>query len=160
MTTPKTFLALGVAAISITLAAPALADDDAANKKGSQTDVKRKPVGNGSADKGAQAADDASRGSTTGTAVGEPDPKSKIRNEDADTDLAVGTTRTTGAARPGERTDVIESRPEERRKVDNDRFTLAPMFGYGSRDLNLGVGARAGYTFRNVPVYVTVRAWT
>ena len=80
--------------------------------------------------------------------------KTLIRNEDGDTDLAVGTTQTTGAVRPGERSDVIESRPEERRKVAEDRFALAPLIGYGSRDLNLGVGVRAGYTFRNTPVYV------
>jgi hypothetical protein len=86
-----------------------------------------------------------------------PGKSEGLRNEDGDTDLAVGETETTSAAPATDaqgRPDVIESRPEKRRKIDEQRLAIAPIFGYGSRDLNIGIGARAGYTFRDLPIYI------
>jgi hypothetical protein len=79
-------------------------------------------------------------------------------NKDNDADRAVSTTRTTsfdvgGPNDPSVRRDVVESRAEERREVEGKRLTLAPMIGYGTNGLGLGVGGRLGYTFRT-PVYL------
>ncbi len=76
----------------------------------------------------------------------------ELVNGDDDTDIAIG--RATITSADPSRRDVIESRPEERREVEGKRVTAAPLFGYATNDLNLGVGARAGYTFDVVPFYV------
>lgn len=83
----------------------------------------------------------------------------QVQNKDDDRDRAVSTTRTTSftpttsSANDPTRRDVVESRAEERRDVEGKNVTLAPMLGYGTNGLGLGVGARLGYTFRT-PVYI------
>ena len=78
----------------------------------------------------------------------------KAENKDRDADVAVSTTRTTSAVNdPRSGRDVVESRAEDRREEEGRRFTLAPMLGYGTNDLGVGVGARVGYTFET-PVYL------
>lgn len=80
--------------------------------------------------------------------------KTKVENKDRDADVAVSTTRTTSAVNdPRSGRDVVESRAEDRREVESRRVTLAPMLGYGTNDLGVGVGARVGYTFE-APVYL------
>jgi hypothetical protein len=74
-----------------------------------------------------------------------------VSNEDGDTDVRVGTTRIT-AANPENR-DVVESRPEARRETEGRRLSAAPLFGFGTNDLGIGLGARAGYTFQT-PFYL------
>lgn len=74
-----------------------------------------------------------------------------LTNEDGDADLAVSMTHTTSAD-PARR-DVVESRAEEVREAQGHRWSAAPLLGYGTNDLNVGLGARVGYTF-DTPVYV------
>jgi hypothetical protein len=64
----------------------------------------------------------------------------------------VGTTRTTAAYYGGPR-DVGENRADERRVLEGRHLTIAPMLGYGSNGLGVGVGGRIGYTF-DTPVYL------
>ncbi|MBX3187989.1 MAG: hypothetical protein KF819_13280 [Labilithrix sp.] len=71
------------------------------------------------------------------------------RNEDG----KIGTTRTTAAETMIPRRDVAENRADERREVQGKRWTAAPLVGYATNDMNVGVGARAGYTFET-PIYV------
>ncbi|HVH46567.1 MAG TPA: hypothetical protein VM925_29705 [Labilithrix sp.] len=78
--------------------------------------------------------------------------KAKAAEEKRDSDAAVSTTRTTRAVVEPRR-DVAETRAEERREVEGKRFSAAPMLGYGSNGLGVGLGARFGYTFET-PVYV------
>lgn len=78
----------------------------------------------------------------------------KIEQKDKDVDLAIGETQTTAAepqATP--RRDVVESRDEALREREGRRIYAAPLFGYGTNDFNVGLGARAGYTLDN-NVYV------
>jgi hypothetical protein len=72
-----------------------------------------------------------------------------VTNKDKDLDVSVGKTRTTSA----EPRDVVESRAEETREIEGRRWSVAPLLGYGTNDFKLGIGARAGYTFKT-PVYV------
>jgi hypothetical protein len=74
-----------------------------------------------------------------------------VANEDGDTDIRVSTTQTT-SANP-ERRDILESRPEARREGEGRHVSVAPLFGFGTNDLGVGLGARAGYTF-DTPVYL------
>lgn len=76
-----------------------------------------------------------------------------VVNKDDDLDVAVGNAQTTSAEPQPAQRDVIESRAEERREREGRRINIAPLLGYGTNDFNLGVGARAGYTFAT-PVYV------
>lgn len=76
-----------------------------------------------------------------------------VENKDSDLDVSVGKTQTTSAEQQPARPDVIESRAEERREAEGRRWSAAPLFGYGTNDYNVGLGARAGYTFPT-PVYV------
>src|SRR6185369_7487167 len=62
------------------------------------------------------------------------------------------TTRTTAAVTTP-RHDVVENRAEERREVEGDRWTIAPMIGGATNGLGFGMGARLGYTFAT-PVYL------
>jgi hypothetical protein len=64
-------------------------------------------------------------------------------------DVAVSTTRTTAA----EGRDVAESRADYRRRFEGKRWTLAPLVGYASSGLGVGVGGRFGYTFET-PIYL------
>lgn len=75
----------------------------------------------------------------------------ELVNADDDTDIAVG--RATITSADPRRRDVIESVPEERRKVEGKPITAAPLLGWGTAGMGLGVGARAGVTFET-PVYV------
>jgi hypothetical protein len=69
----------------------------------------------------------------------------------------VSTTRTTSATTDPEypyyRRDVVESRADYRRRIEGKHWTLAPMVGYGSNGLGVGVGGRLGYTFAT-PIYI------
>jgi hypothetical protein len=76
----------------------------------------------------------------------------KVTNKDEDLDVSVTSqTRTTSAEPP--RRDVVESRAEEIREAQGKRWSAAPLLGYGTNDMGLGLGARAGYTFET-PIYV------
>jgi len=77
----------------------------------------------------------------------------EVTNEDDDLDVRVGKARTTSATSEPQRPDVIESRAEERREAQGRPWNVAPLFGYGTNNYNVGVGARAGYTFVT-PIYV------
>jgi hypothetical protein len=72
-----------------------------------------------------------------------------LQQKDEDLDMAIGEATTTAA----EKRDVVESRAERRREVEGKRWNVAPLFGYATNDLNVGMGARGGYTFET-PVYV------
>ncbi len=76
----------------------------------------------------------------------------KGENKDSDLDKTVGQTTTTSAEQPP-KADVAESRAEEVRRVEGKRWSVAPLVGYGTADLKVGLGARAGYTFET-PIYV------
>lgn len=75
-------------------------------------------------------------------------------SKDTDCDTAVGQTTTTSVEQPVRR-DVAEAPPAEAvREDEGTRWTVAPLFGYGTADLKFGLGARAGYTFKDTPVYI------
>lgn len=76
----------------------------------------------------------------------------KATNKDHDTDTAVSTTHTTSAY-SAPRHDVVESRAEERREVQGDRWTIAPLIGAATNGYGFGAGARVGYTFAT-PIYL------
>jgi hypothetical protein len=76
--------------------------------------------------------------------------KTTVRRDHA----VVSTTRTTAASYdPYYRRDVVESRAEERRRIEGKHLTLEPMIGAASNGFGLGFGGRVGYTF-DTPVYV------
>jgi hypothetical protein len=78
----------------------------------------------------------------------------KAKSKEADCDTAVGQTTTTSVEQPVRR-DVAETPPAEAvREGEGTRWTVAPLFGYGTADLKFGLGARAGYTFKDTPVYI------
>jgi len=89
----------------------------------------------------------ASKGDKKGATTGD----TAITNEDEDLDLKVGKARTTSAE--PQKQDVVESRAEQRREVEGHRWNVAPLFGYGTNSYNIGIGARAGYTFEQ-QIYV------
>jgi hypothetical protein len=76
----------------------------------------------------------------------------KVTNKDEDLDVSVSSQTRTTSAEP-QRRDVIESRAEEVREGQGKRWSAAPLLGYGTNDLGIGLGARAGYTFET-PIYV------
>jgi len=76
----------------------------------------------------------------------------KVTNKDRDPDRAVSTTHTTSAVTT-DRRDVVESSAEERREVEGDHWTVAPLVGAATNGYGVGIGARVGYTFAT-PVYL------
>ena len=87
-------------------------------------------------------------------ASAEEKSRTKKKTVDRRGHTVVSTTRTTAATyEPYYRRDVVESRAEERRRVEGRHLTLEPMVGAGTNGLGFGVGGRLGYTF-TTPVYV------
>lgn len=75
----------------------------------------------------------------------------KVEHKDSDLDTTVGEATTTAAEQPPR--DVAEGRAEEKHLVLGNRWSAAPLVGYGTGDMKVGLGARAGYTF-DTPIYV------